>query len=324
MQREVFSLQIIKRFDTFSGVLEKPTLNPKESVELLLSQVKLCNVLSDECRFKSLHPCMIGTPFTSFVRLGVCINVAIPLLAYAPSCPNQRVDALGARDDEAIIYSTDDQFSPTDMGNLINAAYRQIFFHAFKWDREIVLESQLRNRQITVRDFIRGLLLSKTFIDSFYNKNSNYRFVEHCVQKVLGRRVYSNAEKIAWSAVVMTKGVKGFVDELLNSAEYIENFGENTVPYQRRRILPSRAVGETPFNITTPRYDAYYRNQLGFPQPIWQESVRNFRSYDRQPKTGDPSLFLRMAQSISPKAGKPNTTSIYDIDIDKKVPYRRR
>ncbi|MCU0565806.1 MAG: phycobilisome rod-core linker polypeptide [Oculatellaceae cyanobacterium Prado106] len=250
--------------------------------------------------------------------------MAIPLLAYAPTCPNQRVDALGAPDDEAIVYSTDDQLSPTEMGNLISAAYRQVFFHAFKWDREIILESQLRNRQITVRDFIRGLLLSNTFIDSFYNKNSNYRFVEHCVQKVLGRPVYGNAEKIAWSAVVMTKGVKGFVDELLNSDEYLESFGENTVPYQRRRLLPSREVGETPFNITTPRYDAYHRAQLGFPQTIWQESVRNFRSYENQPKTGDPTLFLRMAQSINARGGNPSTTSVANLDYNRKVPYRSR
>jgi phycobilisome rod-core linker protein len=171
---------------------------------------------------------------------------------------------------------------------------------------------------------IRGLLLSNTFIDSFYNKNSNYRFVEHCVQKVLGRRVYSNAEKIAWSAVVMTKGVKGFVDDLLNSEEYLENFGENTVPYHRRRILPSRVLGETPFNITSPRYDAYHRAQLGFPQTIWQEVVRNFRPYDSQPKTGDPNLFLNMAKSIAPRAAAPAPTSTYNIDIDKSVPYRRR
>ncbi|MEM7772532.1 MAG: phycobilisome rod-core linker polypeptide, partial [Cyanobacteria bacterium P01_A01_bin.37] len=200
--------------------------------------------------------------------------MAISLLAYSPKSCNQRVNALGALDNEAISYSTDDLFSPTEMGDLINAAYRQIFFHAFKWDREIILESQLRNRQITVRDFIRGLLLSNTFIDSFYNKNSNFRFVEHCVEKVLGRRVYGEAEKIAWSAVVMTKGVQGFIDDLLNSDEYIESFGENTVPYHRRRTLPSRATGETPFNVTSPRYDAYHRNQLGFPQPIWQEVVR--------------------------------------------------
>jgi phycobilisome rod-core linker protein len=250
--------------------------------------------------------------------------VAIPLLAYAPSCPNQRVDPLGARDDEAIIYSTDSQFSASEMGNLINAAYRQVFFHAFKWDREIALESQLRNRQITVRDFIRGLLLSNTFLDSFYSKNSNYRFVEHCIQKVLGRRVYSDAEKIAWSAVVMTKGVKGFVDDLLNSDEYIENFGDNTVPYHRRRILPSRAIGETPFNITSPRYDAYHRNQLGFPQTIWQDVVRNFIPYDKQLKAGDASSFLKMARSISPQSGVSKPISAFDIDIAKSVPYRSR
>jgi phycobilisome rod-core linker protein len=250
--------------------------------------------------------------------------VAIPLLNYPPSCPNQRVAPLGARDDESMIYSTDDLFSPSDVGNLINAAYRQIFFHAFKWDREIVLESQLRNRQITVRDFIRGLLLSNTFIDSFYNKNSNYRFVEHCVEKVLGRRVYNQREKIAWSAIVMTKGVKGFVNDLLNSAEYIENFGENTVPYHRRRILPSRATGEIPFNITSPRYDAYHRAQLGFPQTIWQEVVRGFRSYELQPKVGDPTLFMDMARGIKTGAGTPAKTSVYDIDIAKAVPNRSR
>jgi phycobilisome rod-core linker protein len=249
--------------------------------------------------------------------------VAIPLLAYSPSCPNQRVNALGAPDDEAIIYSMDDLFSPTDLGNLINAAYRQVFFHAFKWDREIVLESQLRNRQITVRDFIKGLLVSNTFIDSFYNKNSNYRFVEHCIQKVLGRKVYSEAEKISWSAIVMTKGVKGFVDDLLNSDEYIENFGENTVPYHRRRLLPNRVSGEIPFNITTPRYDAYHRAQLGFPQGIWQEVVRNFVPYDRQLQAGDAQLFLEMAKSISPRTSNPNPTSVFNIDIEKKVPYRR-
>lgn len=250
--------------------------------------------------------------------------MAVPLLTYSPSSQNQRVAALGAVDDETIIYSTDDQFTPSGMGNLIDAAYRQIFFHAFKWDRETILESQLRNRQITVRDFIRGLLLSNTFIDSFYSKNSNYRFVEHCVEKVLGRRVYSQQEKIAWSAVVMTKGVKGFIDQLLNSDEYLDNFGENTVPYHRRRILPSRTLGEIPFNITSPRYDEYYRGILGFPQGIWQEAVRTYRSYDRQPKAGDPALFVRMASSMNQTRVAPAKVSVFDINIEASVPYRAK
>ncbi|MCM1983028.1 phycobilisome rod-core linker polypeptide [Lyngbya confervoides] len=250
--------------------------------------------------------------------------MTIPLLAYSPTCPNSRVDALGARDDEAIIYSADDQFSPTEMDNLINAAYRQIFFHAFRWDRETILESQLRNRQITVRDFIRGLLLSNTFMDSFYNKNSNYRFVEHCVERVLGRRVYGEAEKIAWSAIVMTQGVKGFIDQLLDSEEYIEAFGENIVPYQRRRILPSRVLGEMPSNIRLPRYDSYHRTQLGFPQGIWQETVRRFRSYENQPKAGDPSLFRQMASRLNLRAASPERPSLSQLDIEATVPNRSR
>jgi phycobilisome rod-core linker protein len=209
------------------------------------------------------------------------------------------------------------------MDDLIEAAYRQIFFYAFAVDRETALESQLRNGQITVRDFIRGLLLSDTFKRSFYDLNSNYRFVEQCVQRVLGRDPYNEREKIAWSIVVATKGINGFVDDLLNSDEYLENFGYNTVPYQRRRVLPSRTEGERPFNIKSPRYDAYYRAKLGFPQIIWQTTVRSYRPQDKQPKAGDPALYMTMAQGINAQGNPPARVSAENIDIEKSVPYRR-
>ncbi len=251
--------------------------------------------------------------------------MAIPLLQYSPTCNNQRVADFETApgDEKPRVFTSDNLLSSSDMGDLIEAAYRQIFFHAFAYDRESALESQLRNGQISVRDFIRGLLLSNTFIDSFYSKNSNYRFVEHCVEKVLGRRVYSEREKIAWSAVVMTKGVKGFVDDLLNSEEYITNFGENTVPYQRRRVLPSRDGGELPFNIKSPRYDAYYRAKLGFPQAIWQTTVRSYVPQDKQPKAGSPANFLDMARSINARGNMPQKISAQNIDYERSVPYRR-
>lgn len=110
--------------------------------------------------------------------------MTIPLLQYAPSSQNTRVAGYTVGGDEQpFVFTTDNVISDSDFDVLINAAYRQIFFHAFKCDRQQLLESQLRNGQITVRDFIRGLLLSETFIDSFYNKNSNYRFVEQCIQR---------------------------------------------------------------------------------------------------------------------------------------------
>lgn len=230
--------------------------------------------------------------------------MTIPLLQYPPtSRDNTRVAGYEVPGDEQPrIFSTDNILSPTDMDTLIEAAYRQMFFHAFASDRERFLESQLRNGQITVRDFIRGLALSNTFRRSFYDLNNNYRFVEQCVQRILGRDVYDEDEKISWSIVVATKGIKGFVDALLDTDEYIENFGYNTLPYQRRRVLPGRDAGDLPFNIKSPRYEDYYRGKLGFPQLIWQSTVRSYRAADKQAQIGDPSQFLDMARSISVSA----------------------
>lgn len=249
--------------------------------------------------------------------------MSIPLLDYKPNSQNTRVAGyVVPGDEQPKLYSTENLLSSTDMDELIEAAYRQIFFHAFKSDREPFLESQLRNGQITVRDFIRGLLLSKTYKNSFYEKNSNYRFVEQTVQRVLGRDVYSEREKIAWSIVVATKGIEGFVDQLLNSDEYLENFGYDNVPYQRRRILPGREQGEMPFNIKSPRYNGYYRAILGFPQIIWQTEVRRFVPQEKKTKAGDPSQFLNMARSLPKRANVPPKISAMNISLD-SVPYRK-
>ena len=216
--------------------------------------------------------------------------MAIPLLNYAPKSQNVRVAGYDVGGDEKPrVYTTENVLSPTDLDDLIEAAYRQIFFHAFKWDREPFLESQLRNGQLSVRDFIRGLLLSKTFYNSFYEKNSNYRFVE----------------------------------QLLNSDEYLQSFGYDTVPYQRRRTLASREIGERPFNITSPRYDGYYRGILGFPQIVWQNAVRRYVPQEQKPKAGDPSSFLAMARGLGSAKGNPvPRVSAMNINIEASVPRR--
>jgi phycobilisome rod-core linker protein len=246
----------------------------------------------------------------------------IPLLEYTPSTQNSRVSGYEVGGDEqARIYSTDNLLSPGQITDLINVAYRQIFFHAFEADREKFLESQLRNGQITVRDFIRGLCLSNTFTNSFYNLNNNYRFVEHCIQKILGRDVYSEAEKIAWSIVICNKGRAGLINDLLNSDEYLENFGDSIVPYQRRRVLPSGA-SELPFNIKSPRYEAYHRRKLGFPKASWQAATRSYVPQDRQPKAGDPALFKGMAQTLGKIGNPPQAISALNIDYQNLVPRR--
>ena len=190
--------------------------------------------------------------------------MAIPLLNYPPSSQNQRVGGFEVPGDEQPRqYTLDNLPNEAEMDDIIWAAYRQIFNEqqVIAAHRQVVLESQLRNGQITLQDFIRGLLLSDSFRRLNYETNNNYRFAELCIQRVLGRPVYNNAEKLSWSIVLATKGLRGFVDALLYSEEYTTHFGDNTVPYQRRRILPQRAQGEMPF-ARMARYDSYHLDQL--------------------------------------------------------------
>jgi len=100
--------------------------------------------------------------------------MALPLLATRPITQNARVNNFAIGSDEA-------PRNQVDVEEQIEQAYRQIFFHAFKVDREPVLESRLRSGQISVQDFVRGLLLSRKFQEGFYRCNSNYRVVDQIV-----------------------------------------------------------------------------------------------------------------------------------------------
>lgn len=169
--------------------------------------------------------------------------------------------------------------TPGDVDELIEQAYRQIFFHAFKADRDPVLESRLRSGQINVRDFVRGLLLSDKFRDDFYRCNSNYRMVDQIVGRALGRPVHGERERIALSILIAQQGLKGLVDHLLESEEYLEAFGIDRIPFQRARVLPGRAQGQLPFNQQAPRYGRYWREMsarrspAGGPGSAWSPST---------------------------------------------------
>jgi phycobilisome rod-core linker protein len=193
--------------------------------------------------------------------------VSIPLLDYSPSSQNHRVSSFEmAWEEQPRIFNTDNLLSTSDFDVLINAAYRQIFHEqqTISRTRQISLESQLRIGQITVRQFIRGLATSESFRNLTFNSNNNYRVVQICIQRILGREVYNEREKIAWSIVIATKGFYSFIDELLSSQEYQENFGDSIVPYQRRRILSQQIQGQLPFERMA-RYGTDYRDKL--PKP---------------------------------------------------------
>nr|YP_010851186.1 Phycobilisome rod-core linker polypeptide [Aphanocladia delicatula]WGH14154.1 Phycobilisome rod-core linker polypeptide [Aphanocladia delicatula] len=229
--------------------------------------------------------------------------MSIPILKYSLSTHNHRVNSfeLLAGEEQPKLYSTENLPSSCEVDEIIWACYRQIFseHQTLSITKQSFLESQLRFSQITVKDFIKGLLLSSQFRYLNYDVNNNYRFVELCVQRILGRDIYNEREKLAFSVLIGSKGLEFFINLLLNSEEYVENFGNNIVPYQRRRIIFQRNKGEIPFNLKTPRLNYSFLPKQFMPQISWSGSVRRFRPQEQIPKAGDPALFLSMLDDIS-------------------------
>nr|QCI06714.1 gbilisome rod-core linker polypeptide [Gayliella sp.] len=229
--------------------------------------------------------------------------MSIPLLNYSLSTQNQRVNGFESYpgEEQPKIYTTDNLPTSVEMDEIIWAIYRQIFseHQTLSSTRDLFLESQLRFNQITIKDFVKSLILSESFRAFNYDYNNNYRFVEMCVQRILGRDIYNDREKLAYAVVIGAKGLEVFIDMLLSSDEYLENFGDNTVPYQRRRVISQRSKGEIPFNLKTPRMGKEFLYKQGMPQLVWPGAVRTFRPQQQKPKAGDPVLFLSMLADIS-------------------------
>jgi len=250
--------------------------------------------------------------------------MALPLLQYKPTTQNHRVRSFGVADqgDETpYIYRIEDSNSPGEIQDLIWAAYRQVFseHEILRANRQLQLESQVKNRAISVRDFIRGLAKSERFYEVVVSVNNNYRLVEVCLKRLLGRAPYNQDEEIAWSIKIGTLGTHGFIDALLDSEEYNEAFGDYTVPYQRKRMEGR------PFNLVTPRYGEDFREQVGTVTTDWRfalEKVYTRKYQEKQLREGDPRKYRDMASAVTPKRNYAQRISAFDIDFLKLVPVR--
>ncbi len=225
--------------------------------------------------------------------------MSIPLLEIKPKTQNQRVEGYDVPDeDDPPQYRLRDAISNSDVDEIIWAGYRQIFGEhlILESNRQTNLESQLRNRAISVREFIRGLGKSNVYRELVWDTNSNYRVVDITLKRFLGRASYGKDEQIAKSIVIATRGLHGFIDSVVDSDEYQQSFGDDIVPYQRRRMEAR------PFNLVNPRYSDYWRGRL-MERELMSRSYYQVRSYQageldkKVIRQAIPATFLNMAQS---------------------------
>jgi phycoerythrin-associated linker protein len=115
---------------------------------------------------------------------------------------------------------------------VIRAVYRQVLgnAHVLESQRLISTESQLRNGDISVREFVRAVAQSELYRALFFETSSPYRFIELNFKHLLGRAPQDQAEISEHVQRCNSEGYEAEIDSYLDSSEYIGRFGENIVP----------------------------------------------------------------------------------------------
>ncbi len=154
----------------------------------------------------------------------------------------------------AIDRFTFDKHSPHDDQALeiaIKASYKQVYgnFHAMESERPVDLERRLRNGDISIREFIRKLAKSSFYRHHYFQRVTQQRCIELNFKHLLGRPPLSQMEVINNIELMWKEGFDYQVDSLIDSNEYFNIFGEDTVPFQRCWNSPS-GIRTSSFNNT--------------------------------------------------------------------------
>ena len=146
---------------------------------------------------------------------------------------------------------------------VIRGAYRQILGneHLMSSERLISLESLLRNRSISVKDFVRAIAQSELYRQKFFHSNPQNRLIELNYKHLLGRAPYDQAEIAFHTDLYNQQGYEAEINSYFDSPEYNQHFGENIVPYYRGYATSDRAplkegklTRELAYNSASPVY----------------------------------------------------------------------
>ena len=126
-------------------------------------------------------------------------------------------------------------FTEDDLQNVIRAIYRQVLGNGHIMESECLdtAESQLRNGDITVRQFVAAVGNSDLYRRLFFEASSQYRFIELNMKHFLGRAPRGQAEISEHVAIYNEGGYEAEIASYVDSDEYAASFGETVVPYIR-------------------------------------------------------------------------------------------
>lgn len=122
-----------------------------------------------------------------------------------------------------------------EVQTVIRAVYKQVLGnpHVMESERLVTAESQLKDRAITVREFVRAVAKSDFYRTRYFESCAPYRFVELNFLHFLGRAPQDQREVSEHIVRCVAEGYDAEIDSYLDSSEYQAAFGENIVPYSR-------------------------------------------------------------------------------------------
>lgn len=126
------------------------------------------------------------------------------------------------------------KFSESSTQAVIRACYLQVFGRdVYEGQRLKVAEIKLENGDIPIREFIRTLAKSDLFRKMYWTSLYVCKAVEYIHRRLLGRPTYGRQENNKYFDICAKKGFYALVDAIIDSLEYSQAFGEDTVPFER-------------------------------------------------------------------------------------------
>jgi phycobilisome core-membrane linker protein len=183
------------------------------------------------------------------------------------------------------------RFSESSTQAVINAAYRQVFGRdLYDGQRLKTAEIKLENGDITIREFIRSLAKSEVFRKMYWTSLYVMKSVEYIHRRLLGRPTYGRQETNKYFDICAKKGFYALVDAIIDSQEYDEAFGEDTIPYERY-LTPAGLSMRTMRSTTMAERGLAQNMPEGIPRFVELGQSDSDRS--------QPDLQMRVAQGVS-------------------------
>ena len=161
----------------------------------------------------------------------------------APEVKQKVAQGVTVQRQQSKVFKLTNTVDKVAIKNVVKAAYRQVF------ERDIdpyvvqtqfaVLESRLGNGDINLKEFIEGLGCSELYLKEFYTPYPNTKAIELGTKHFLGRAPVNQKEIQKYNKILASQGLKAFIGAMVNSMEYAQVFGEDTVPYRRFPTLPA-------------------------------------------------------------------------------------